>query len=315
MTLDELRKAADHVRAQLEGHPDVTAIGIGGKSVAGTITERRAVVVHVEAKGQPRGAPIPPAFDTPFGRVETDIEQVPRAALRVATANTVLDGADVVVAGHATRQGTIAFVADGPGASPTRYAITNAHVVTSPGNSGVGSRAFTQPPGKARFAIGTVAAHTSYRRGGINASDVAVIDLDPALDLASATWTVDPWRGRKITGDGILSASAAHGAQDTYHYASMARGFVDEVACRDVRELDRGVTLRDGATTVRFSRAWRLTAAAPGILPGHSGSILVRKEANGIDLTPMGMLFGGSGDVGIFLSWTQVKAALRALAT
>lgn len=311
MTLSQLRKAALYIRQQLHDHPDVTAIGIGNRTKDGAMTGQRAVIVHVERKHHPTGAVIPDIIVTPFGAVETDIVEAPAANLKVA--NSVLDGADIIIGDKAARKGTIAFVLGGVAGGTDRYALTNAHVVTGPGGDATGSTAYTRQPGQPKTRIGVVAGHTSYRRNGINASDVALIDLDPAAEALAAPGSIDPWSGWTVSSFGTLSAADSHGSRDTYLYASTVRNRLDEVECTDVVELPGGVTLDDNGTPVTFGRVFRLTAGPPGVQLGHSGALLVRKPTGGNQLEAVGMLFGGSGSLAFFLGWSQVNASLEKL--
>ncbi len=305
MKISEARACVSYVRDKLASHPDVNAVGVGEKYSAGESRKTYAARIMVESKGQPSGKLIPEVIVTPAGTIETDIVEAPAAAF--TTINSVLDGADIVIDGSQQRSGTLAFVSR---SKKGVFGVTNAHVVTAPNGNAAGQAVLVDIGGQ-RTRIGTVAGHSPYRDDAINLHDVALIRLDPGAEKFAAPYAIEPFKNQRIKKVGRLSASPQGASRRVYTYASKAQGTLRLVTLSQITELSEGIIVTDTPTgrSLQFGRVFQLTAKSGEVMPGHSGSALVRA------LTPkhlllVGIVFAGSGKTAFALSWSDIDDAL-----
>lgn len=302
-----LRAGLDEVRAQLADHPDVTMVGIGEKTRDGVSLKRNAIVIGVERKGAPTGAPLPTHISLPgIGEVDTDIIEAPVRSLVLA--NNRIDGGDLLVTTDLGRTGTLALVVTDT--AGIQYGITNAHVVAQPETSAIGRQVVAVVGGR-RLVLGAVSHMRPLSTRRMNAIDLALIRLDPAAAAIALPYAVQAFAG-KVQKSAPLSAAPQAGSRLPHRYGSAVAGFMEVVVVRNPVEVPNQPFRDASGQTVVFRRVFSLTASAPGVRSGHSGALVVKDRAEG-GLFSCGLVMGGEGPLVYAFSFTDVFREIREL--
>ena len=305
MKATEIRALLAAAQARLQGHPDVTAVGIGEKFTDGKPASTYAIIVSVEDKGRPVGDPIPKHLLLKGWKVATDIRTASRKDF--IAGNGALDGSDLLIASTVGRVGTLGFVATEAGGGRF-FGMTNAHVVSRPNEDHTGDAIMANASGTPEV-IGHVAYQSSYRTGVANTVDLAMIELNAVGRALARTFAIQTFNGL-VTGSDGLSFSRFGGALRAHKYGGSTSLSRDVVGLSQPAE-HSAVDLTDqSGVHLRFGRSFVLSATSPGVQAGHSGALLVREMTNG-NMVATGLLAGGRGTTALAFSTTEINAELR----
>ncbi|WP_299737244.1 hypothetical protein [uncultured Roseobacter sp.] len=292
----DIRGGLAVVHRRLRGQPGVLSVGMGEHPENG----RYCIVVCLNAAAGAETDKLPEHVAIAGARVPVRTSLLSSEALVLA--NDVLDGSDLLLASGVGRFGTLGLVMRDAGTN-TLFGITNAHVVTRPDENHVGDRV-RAVIGGSEHEIGRVAYHAAYRTAGVNAPDLALIELNATGAAHAAEFRVQTFPGL-VVGSGTLSFSRFAGARRPHGYGASTHSARHIVACSDPVEHPL-IDLRDSSGhLLRFGRAFTLTASDGGVRPGHSGALIVREKANQ-DLIAVGLLAGGAGGTAVAFSMADV---------
>ena len=264
-----------------------------------------AVVVYVEDKSSPTGKLIPPALRLGGRDVPTDVRTAPRSDFQFA--NAALDGSDLLIASSVGRVGTLGLVAAEDGGQGRVFGITNAHVVSRPNEDHTGDVIEAVVDGQ-RQAIGQVAYQSTYRAGNANTVDLALIALNETGRALARHHVIQNIDGT-VVGAGSLSFSRFGGAFREHKYGASTNQRRDVVRCAQPTEHSSIILTDQNGSRLGFGRAFVLHAGSPGVRAGHSGALLVRRQAND-ELIGTGLLAGGRGSTAVAFSFTEINAEL-----
>lgn len=305
MRAAELRALLIAAQAKFQGHPDVTAVGIGEKFTDGEPAGTYAIIISVEDKGRPAGDPIPKYLVLKGRRVATDIRTASRQDF--IAGNGALDGSDLLIASAVGRFGTLGFVAT-DAAGVRLFGMTNAHVVSRPNEDHTGDAVMAKARGTPEI-IGHVAYQASYRTSVANTVDLAMIELNALGRALARTFAIQTFNGLVKGSDG-LSFSRFGGALRVHKYGGSTSLSRDVVSLSQPAEHSAVEITDPSGVRLRFGRSFVLSATSPGVQAGHSGALLVREMTNG-NLVATGLLAGGRGTTALAFSTTEINAELR----
>ncbi len=307
MRAAQLRAILPQAETLLDGHPDVTSVGIGEKFSQGRPAGGYALVVSVRKKGRPTGSQIPGTIHIGAMSVPTDVRETPRAAFGVA--NSDLDGSDLLISSSVGRFGTLGLVAPELGGVGRIFGITCAHVVSAPDENHINDTVEAVVNGVTR-KIGHVAYQSSFKSGQVNSVDLALVELNARGVRLAKAHVIQVFSG-VVKESGSLAFSRHAGALRPHAYGGSTLTSRDEVDCQafvEHRRLD--IVDRPTGKTIRFGRAYQLAAGAPGVMAGHSGAIVVRRRMDG-NLVAAGLLAAGEDGAGFAFSWSDIHAELE----
>lgn len=294
------RRAALQAATTFKNHPDVTSVGVGETYSKGKPTDQLAVVFLVERKGYSKGSILPRQISFEGQILATDVQEVRRKEF--ATANSHVDGSDLLISSSVRRSGTLGVVVREDGGRNRVFGITNAHVVSRPNENHVGDPIDAVING-VRQSIGKVAFQSDYRTGVQNKVDLALVELNGIGSEMAIPNKIQPF-SRFVVGSGHLSASKYGGARRAHTYAGSTLNSRDIVNCGMVSEHPR-VILRDkGKTPIHFGRTFVFTSISQSVALGHSGSVLVRDGRDG--LVVAGLLAGGGKNSAFVFSFVDI---------
>lgn len=293
----DMRQRLPAWKSALIGYQGVNAVGIGDMRNLG-------YVVVVEAEGV--DLDLPPHLTGKGARYPVVVRQTPKSAFHLA--DGTVDGSDRVIASEIGRFGTLALVFS-ESSGNRLFGLTNAHVVTSPDRNSVGHEVSMKLNGT-KIVIGHVAYHSAYLRGQVNSVDMALIELNAHGRDAAKTYEIQNIPGTVI-GSAGLSFSRFAGAMRPHVYGGSTRNGRSVVPCSDPVEHPSATLLDESGEWMRFGRIFAMRSAGPvGVLPGHSGSLVVRETLTG-GLVAAGLLAGGSGPRALVYSMSDIAREIR----
>jgi hypothetical protein len=274
--LDRLARAFEAHAAELAGRRNVHHIGIGLKRVGGKPTARPAVIAFVARKESVRKRDlVPPELSIGRGKrkddepVATDVVEMPgRPRLFSLRAGMPIYSAD-----H--EQGTAGLVFTHHGLN---YLMTNAHVVTDPGNAPGPVGVYLPENGGITWS-NSVIAHDILLPGSRVTSDAALVRLDGTQIL--------PWKiygtEREISGFADISWN------DNRVFSYVADG--QRLECVLSAVVPEGAPVEvDGQVFEYFGFfVFRAIQGLPKL--GHSGALIYTPSSTG--LLAAALLFGG----------------------
>ena len=162
--------------------PNIQALGMSRRTVAGRPTEEWALKVYVDAKVpiERLGAPAPPFFRIPGRETEVPVDVEPIGKLR-AQSGEIHGGNRVFNANHRDHLGTIGCLLQPADSSDSRtYLLTCAHVLAPDGNGQVDDRVLCRDSGGQEIDVGRLVAWTTAGEnpGATIVADAAVAELD-----------------------------------------------------------------------------------------------------------------------------------------